>query len=570
MLNSFLMKTCLTFILLVFCFVLKAQNGNVSAFKKVETTKIPKPIAPAKLVINNLKFNDIKGNNNLGLDASEFAEITFTIKNEGKGEAYESEIILTDKNNTKYVTIGTTKKIELLKPSESKEITIPIRADMLVDNNELNIDIQVIEGNGFDADPANLILKTFKFKNPELTLADYKFSTKEAEGKIKLGETVNLQFLIQNKGQGIANNIKVFITNPINVFPVNDTFFEIKQLAPNKTYLVSYDFIANKRYKDPQINFTAKITEEYGKYGYSKNLSVSLGQALTKTQSISIEAHQDKEVVIDHISLTSEVDKDIPVNPIQNTNKIALIIGNEDYSSRQNGMGSEINVAFATNDARIIKEYFIKTLGISENNVYFLTNATAGEMKKKINLVAEIIKKMDGLAQFYFYYAGHGFPEEVTKTPYLIPVDVTASNLTDGINLYDMYRKFSEANPKKATIFLDACFSGGGRDAGLLAARAVKIKPKQETILGNLIVLSATSEEQSALPYKEKQHGMFTYYLLKNLQDSKGNIDYKTLFNSVAKNVSIESLKVNEKAQDPQILFGIGVANYWENWNFNE
>ena len=110
MLNSLVMKTCLTFILLIFCFVLKAQNGNVSAFKKVETTKIPKPIAPAKLVISNLKFNDTKGNNNLGLDAAESAEITFTIKNAGKGEAYESEIILRDKNNTNYVTIGSSKK----------------------------------------------------------------------------------------------------------------------------------------------------------------------------------------------------------------------------------------------------------------------------------------------------------------------------------------------------------------------------------------------------------------------------------------------------------------------------
>jgi len=564
------MKTSLIFILLIFCFVLNAQDRNVSVFKKVETTKIPKPTAPARLVINNLKFNDLNGNNNLGLDANEVGEITFTLKNEGKGEAYESEIILTDKNNTNYITIGSVKKIEFLKSGDSKEIIIPISADMPVENNELNIDIQVFEGNGFDADPANLILKTFKFKNPELSLADYKFSTTESEGKIKLGETVHLQFIIQNKGQGVANDVKVSISNPINVFPVNDTLFEINQLAPNKSYIVNYDFIANKRYKDPQINLTAKITEGYGKYGFVNNFTLSLDQVLTKTQSISIEAHQDKEIVIDQISLTSEVDKNVPINPIKNINKIALIIGNEDYSSRQNGMGSEINVAFATNDARIVKEYFTKTLGITENNVYFLTNATAGEMKKKINVVAEIIKKMEGAAEFYFYYAGHGFPDEVTKTPYLIPVDVTASNLTDGINLYDMYRKFAESNPKKATIFLDACFSGGGRDAGLLAARAVKIKPKQEIITGNLVVLSATSEVQSALPYKVKQHGMFTYYLLKNLQDSKGNMDYKTLFNSVAKNVSIESLKVNEKAQDPQILFGLGVANYWENWNFME
>ena len=52
--------------------------------------------------------------------------------------------------------------------------------------------------------------------------------------------------------------------------------------------------------------------------------------------------------------------------------------------------------------------------------------------------------------------------------------------------------------------------------------------------------------------------------------ETNGNVDYKTLFNSVAKNVSIESLKVNEKSQDPQILYGIGIANYWENWKINE
>lgn len=562
------MKTYFSIVVLFFSLSLLAQN-NTSAFKKVETTKIPKPTAPAKLVIYNLKFNDSKGNNNLALDAGESADILLTIKNEGNGNAYETEISLNEKNNVKNITISSL-KIDLLKPGEIKDVIIPISADLLVENNDLNIDIQAIEGNGFDSDPSTLNLKTFKFRTPELVIADYKFSTKEGDSKIKLGETVNLQFIIHNKGQGVANNVKVFVTNPINVFPVNDTFFEINQLAPNKTYTVSYDFIANKRYKESQINLLTKITESSGKYGDTKSLSVSLDQVLSKTQTISIEALQEKEVTIDNISLTSEVDKNIPINPNQNINKIALIIGNEDYSSRQSGMGSEINVAFAANDARVMKEYFIKTFGIAENNVYYITNATAGEMKKKINLVTELIKKMEGVADFYFYYAGHGFPDEVTKTPYLIPVDVTASNLTDGINLYDMYRRFSDANPKRATIFLDACFSGGGRDAGLLAARAVKIKPKQESITGNLIVLSATSEEQSALPFKEKQHGMFTYQLLKKIQETNGNVDYKTLFNSVAKNVSIESLKVNEKSQDPQILYGIGIANYWENWKINE
>jgi uncharacterized caspase-like protein len=191
-------------------------------------------------------------------------------------------------------------------------------------------------------------------------------------------------------------------------------------------------------------------------------------------------------------------------------------------------------------------------------------------MKKKINLVCEIMKRMEGNAEFYFYFAGHGYPDEVSKIPYLIPVDVSATNLSEGIDLYDMYRKFADASPKKATVFLDACFSGGGRDAGLLAARALKIKPKQEPIVGNIVVLSATSDKQSALPYKAKQHGIFTYFLLKKLQESQGEIDYSNLFNAVAKNVSIESLRINEKAQDPQILFGDQLLNEWGNWKVKE
>lgn len=560
-------------ILLFYFFIpvlIYSQNGNSSAFKKVETTKIPKPVAPAKLVIKDLQFNDANGNNNQAIDANEEGQITFNLSNEGKGEAYETEVITDLKTQLPGITIGTVKKIDLIKPGETKKISMNISADRTIENNEINLSIQALEGNGFDADPVALKFNAFKFRNPQLLVVDYKFSNKEGEGKIKLGETVNLQFMIQNKGQGIAKDIKISVSNPINVFPVNDTFFEIAQLEPNKTANFSYDFIANKRYKNTEISLGLSVSESYKNYGDYKNAHVSLDQVLTKTQSVTIASQDAKTIEIEDFSLTSEVDKNIPTNLLKNPNKIALVIGNEDYSSRQSGLGAEVNVAFASNDARIMKEYFTQTFGLEAHNVHFLVNATASEMKKKINLVCEIMKRMEGNAEFYFYFAGHGYPDEVTKIPYLIPVDVSATNLTEGIDLYDMYRKFADANPKKATVFLDACFSGGGRDAGLLAARALKIKPKQEPIVGNIVVLSATSDKQSALPYKAKQHGIFTYYLLKKIQETKGEVDYNNLFNAVAKNVSIESLRVNEKAQDPQILFGDQLLNEWGNWKVKE
>ena len=143
---------------------------------------------------------------------------------------------------------------------------------------------------------------------------------------------------------------------------------------------------------------------------------------------------------------------------------------------------------------------------------------------------------------------------------------LASSNLTSAIKLTDLYSKFSATKAKRISIFLDACFTGGGRDAGLLAARGVKIKPKAETLSGNLIVFAATSEDQSALPYKDMKHGMFTCFLLKKIQETKGVVTYGELEKSVRENVAIESLKINSKAQDPKASISPDVLSTWETW----
>ena len=80
----------------------------------------------------------------------------------------------------------------------------------------------------------------------------------------------------------------------------------------------------------------------------------------------------------------------------------------------------------------------------------------------------------------------------------------------------------------------------------------------------------ASSEEQVALPYKEKQHGMFTYHLLKKLQESKGEISYGELFDYLERNVSIESLRINYKEQDPKLSISDTVHDSWTEWSFVE
>ena len=147
-------------------------------------------------------------------------------------------------------------------------------------------------------------------------------------------------------------------------------------------------------------------------------------------------------------------------------------------------------------------------------------------------------------------------------------MDVNASNLSDAISLYDLYGKLSTTGARRVTVFLDACFSGGGRDAGLIASRGVRVTPKRDVLTGNLVVFSATTADQTALPYKDKSHGMFTYFLLKKLQESQGQCTYSELFNYLSKNVGDNSLRINSKEQTPEVNTAPQVQDVWESWKF--
>lgn len=263
----------------------------------------------------------------------------------------------------------------------------------------------------------------------------------------------------------------------------------------------------------------------------------------------------------------SIVDSNIPENK-KVANRYALIIGNQDYTSYQRTLSSEQNLDYAENDATIFKQYCLNTLGVKQENMHFLINATAGQMSQEIDLVSKIVSKLGPEAELIVYYAGHGYPDELTKVPYLIPVDVSASNLNSAIKLSEVYEKLSATNAGRISIFLDACFTGGGRTSGLVASRGVKIRPKKGALTGNMIVFSASSGDQSSLPYHKETHGMFTFHLLKKFQETKGAVSMGALSDYLVNKVSLQSLKENKKEQDPSVNASQEVGNQWRDWSF--
>ena len=60
---------------------------------------------------------------------------------------------------------------------------------------------------------------------------------------------------------------------------------------------------------------------------------------------------------------------------------------------------------------------------------------------------------------------------------------------------------------------------------------------------------------------------MFTFYLLKKIKESKGNIYLGDLFDYVSEKVSTKSLIINRDDQDPDVIVSPKIENKWKKWN---
>ncbi|WP_289640995.1 caspase family protein, partial [uncultured Muribaculum sp.] len=235
----------------------------------------------------------------------------------------------------------------------------------------------------------------------------------------------------------------------------------------------------------------------------------------------------------------------------------AVIIANESYANVP-------RVEAALNDGETFSKYCNLTLGIPKENIRVYKDATLGKMLRAIADIRNVVKSVDGNADVIFYYAGHGMPDESTKDAFLLPVDGDAMVSESCISLGKLYSDLGDMGANSVMVFLDACFSGGNRSGGMLtAARGVAIKPKQTSPKGNMFTLSAASGQETAMPYKEKNHGLFTYYLLKKLQESKGNVTLKELSDYVIDNVRRQATIVNKKPQTPQVSTSGNMAVEW-------
>lgn len=385
------------------------------------------------------------------------------------------------------------------------------------------------------------------------------------------------QFVSQFKEEYIKEQSAT--ANPSFTVTLYDDDYNIYSLEDNK-YGVVYVAVPPSEKDVFKAQFsTAKVTPTYCVKDDNLAIaavSVQIGQKTYKTPDmveepasndlasmelppleINLNGNGSSAPVIKTVAYDKALDENIPVAEAKATNTFVIAIGNENYQLVP-------RVSFAENDMEVFCKYCQKTLGVPISNIRKYKDATFGVMLSALTDLKDIAEAYNGDINVLFYYAGHGLPDENSRNAYLLPADADGKQPEVCFPISRLYSELAALHAKSTVIFMDACFSGAQRGEGMLAsARGVAIKAKEEKPQGNLVVFSAASGAETAYPYKEKGHGMFTYFLLKKLQETKGVVTLGELSDYITTNVKRQSVVINRKGQTPTVTCSESMSADW-------
>ena len=376
----------------------------------------------------------------------------------------------------------------------------------------------------------------------------------------KMGNTKTTSIIIE---PGIKRIEELCFSNFKNLSQVTipNTIEYIGKEAFPKGQTISYTLPSTIREDDLVAGLPISLTTG----GNGANHPDYAANDIPASQTTTIQQQPSGQERAASTPITSDVDINIPSTSVKRENTFCLVIGNETYQQRDTP-----NVKFAQQDSKTFSEYCIHTLGVPEKQVRNITNATYIQFIEGLRWLKKIAGVYGNEANYIVYYAGHGIPDEKGNCC-LLPTDVSINDVENGFNLSELYQSLGSLTTKNVLVLIDACFSGNDRNGDIAMNdehRGVMIEVREEKVPKNVVVMTATSQKETALAYNEKGHGYFTYFLLKKLQETKGKVTFGELYDYIHREVSRKSVVNEQKTQTPSITTASQQAELWKALSF--
>lgn len=256
-------------------------------------------------------------------------------------------------------------------------------------------------------------------------------------------------------------------------------------------------------------------------------------------------------------------------------NAMAFLFGVQDFQTERLR-----DIKYTLRDVYAVKKYLIDVSGFDPNMVFVIQNPTLNDLydyfgtskERKSNIYDSVKTYSSKLPQdsieLFVYFSGHGAVKTDTTTVEGIRIDSVKTYLLSVDSIPDPDKWFNRAYPseilfanliaiknslrvKGITLVIDACHADpvgkevipnhlkwfllkneepSSRGSGLSGGR----KPTfEETLKTGIVVMLASSREQTAYEDDEEKHGYFTKWLITELGRSNANTSLFDLKDSI-------------------------------------
>lgn len=558
------------------------QTGGITGTVAATTDWSPTGSSPARpqpaglppiLSIESLTFSEAR------LEANETAELKVVVRNSGPGDATQARLEI--KSSKPGIVFPQFMEFPLIEKNGGVQVlSVKVRGTEALTEGSTELDVDVVEeAFGIRLQGKKFMVQTSGLPMPKLILAKFAVvenASAQPNNQIDLNEMIDVKFVVQNVGVGDAKNISPVVANTqkgVLFLGVVDGSSLKRQdpvvplLASGKFETFTYRYFVNSEFNEQQLHFDIKIKEAAGTAALAEVKHVDINKQLKEEGQIVVmpgkDRPSDQPVPVTQLpDWEIDIRKDLPKARRVNPDAIAVVIGNRDYRNQD-----VPTVDFAIEDARLVKEYLIKSFGFREGNILYYQNATQADFNTLFGTDANFKGKLfnfvkPNASDVFIFYSGHGAPDPETKTGYFVPVDCYPSLVAlNGYSLNTFYQNLAQVPFKSLTVVIDACFSGSSEKGMLLKNISPVFIKAQNRVLRDekAAVFTSASADQVSSWYPDKRHSLFTYYFLKGLKGEANTNQDKTLTVSELRqylqdNVPYMARRLNNREQTPEII----------------
>lgn len=513
------------------------EKDGFTANKDIQIALVPEFTLPPSISMST-KFSEPSGNG--VLDGRETGMLNVTLRNDGPGVARGLTVHVRSKGKGMGLQFKGEHTAPRIAVNSMATLQIPVHAKEDIPDGQIQLQVTVYEPY-FKAHPipAEVIFTSRAKRWPRLVLYDFTATddpAKSPNGRIERNESVDVSAVIQNTGEEKAEEVAFKITSDTDgvmlIGKVQDNeisrgVFKWDKMDIGNWEMVTYRFFINAECQAESLRFQIIGTEKESRFGFSETKMVAMDQIIPPTSKYVLPPSEDKVTPRKLISppppLAIDVDINIPETHRKKREAVAVVIGNQNYTNMS-------NVDFATRDAWVIRDYLEKTFGYDAANIFDYTDATKtdfeGVFGNDRSHKGKLYHRTRRGSEVFIYYSGHGYSKGQDMPSYFVPADVELAAIEVASYSLDVLYKnlcklIEEKQPMRLVVVIESCFSGYlSEEWGISSSRWEGDNPLLFLKSRGAIVMTASSGIETAKWYKKKQHGMFTYFLLKAFQNS--------------------------------------------------